>query len=206
MINTEPYFIAYARVSTPSQSCENQIKIFLDMGVTRNHIWSDEGVSGILPPNERPAYQEMKAYLMNNRAEVKGVYVFQLSRLGRDPLSTLQEMMWYLEHNIDLLPTSDSDRVYATLPVEFKPLMMGILTFLAGMEREQLKERIHAGIEIAKVKGVKFGRKTKKPDFKKIDELKKKYGWSTRAALRFTGTNENTYYKYAKLERKKVVM
>lgn len=202
MDNTEGYFIAYARVSTPSQSCENQIKIFTDLGVTRDHIWADEGVSGILPPGERPAYQDMKAYLLNHRAEVKGIYIFQLSRLGRDPLSTLQEMMWYLSQDIDLLPTSDSDKIYATLPKEFKPLMMGVLTFMAGMEREQLKERISAGIEIAKLKGIKFGRKTKKPDFKKIDELKAKYGWSTRAALRFTGTNENTFYKYLKLEKK----
>jgi DNA invertase Pin-like site-specific DNA recombinase len=201
MNNTEPYFIGYARVSTPSQSCENQIKIFLDIGVKRGHIWSDEGVSGILPPNERPQYQEMKAYLMNHKTEIKGVYIFQVSRLGRDPLSTLQEMLWYLENHIDLIPTSESDKIYSTLPDEFKPLLMGILTFLANMEREQLKQKINAGIEMAKARGQKFGRKTKKPDFKKIDELKKKYGWSTRAALRFTGTNENTYYKYAKLEK-----
>jgi DNA invertase Pin-like site-specific DNA recombinase len=203
-INTEPYYIAYARVSTPSQSSENQIKIFLEKGVEREHIWADEGISGILPPNERPAYQEMKAYLMNNKKDIKGVYIFQISRLGRDPISTLNEMLWYLEQNIDLLPTSDSDKIYSTLPNEFKPLLMGILTFLANMEREQLKQRIKAGIEVAKAKGMKFGRKTKKPDFKKIDELKKKYGWSTRAALRFTGTNENTFYKYKKMEKKEV--
>jgi len=200
-INTEPYFIAYARVSTPSQSCENQIKIFLEKGVKREHIWSDEGISGILPPNERPAYQDMKAYLTNNKKDIKGVYIFQISRLGRDPISTLNEMLWYLENNIDLLPTSESDKIYSTMPNEFKPLLMGILTFLANMEREQLKQKIKAGIEVAKAKGMVLGRKTKKPDFKKINELKKKYGWSTRAALRFTGTNENTYYKYLKLEK-----
>jgi len=199
--NTEPYFIAYARVSTPSQTCENQIKIFLEHDVKREHIWADEGVSGILPPNERPAYQEMKAYLVENKKNIKGVYIFQISRLGRDPISTLNEMLWYLENNIDLLPTSESDRIYSTLPNEFKPLLMGILTFLANMEREQLKQKIKAGIELAKSRGMKLGRKTKRPDFKKIDELKKKYGWSTRAALRFTGTNENTYYKYLKIEK-----
>jgi len=207
-INTEdlnePYFLAYARVSTPSQSCENQIKIFLEKGVTRANIFCDEGISGILPPNERPAYQKMKAYLIDNRGIVNGVYIFQLSRLGRDPLSTLEEMMWYLKHNINLIPTSDSDKIYATLPQEFRPLMMGVLTFLAGMEREQLKERIHAGIEIAKLKGIKFGRKTKKPNFEKVDELKKQYNWSTRAALHFLNINENTYYKYKK-ELKEVV-
>ena len=202
--NTEPYFIAYARVSTPSQSCENQIKIFLEIGVKREHIWADEGISGIKDPNGRPAYQEMKAFLMNNKKDIKGVYIFQISRLGRDPISTLNEMLWYLENNIDLMPTSDSDKIYSTLPNEFKPLLMGILTFLANMEREQLKQRIKAGIEVAKARGMKFGRKAKKPDFKKIDELKKKYGWSTRAALRFTGTNENTFYKYKKMEKKEV--
>lgn len=204
-INTEPYFIAYARVSTPSQSCENQIKIFLEKGVKRENIYADEGVSGILPPNERPQYQAMKEFLINHKQDVKGVYIFQVSRLGRDPLSTLQEMLWYLENHIDLLPTSDSDKIYSTLPNEFKPLLMGILTFLANMERAQLKEKIQAGIEVAKARGQKFGRKSKKPDFKKIEELKSKYGWSTRAALRFTGTNENTYYKYLKLEKKKIL-
>lgn len=202
--NTEPYFIAYARVSTPSQSCENQIKIFLEKGVKREYIYADEGVSGILPPNERPQYQAMKEFLINHKQEIKGVYIFQVSRLGRDPLSTLQEMLWYLENRIDLLPTSDSDRIYSTLPDEFKPLLMGILTFLANMERSQLKEKIQAGIEVAKARGQKFGRHTKKPDFKKIEDLKSKYKWSTRAALRFTGTNENTYYKYLKFEKKKI--
>ena len=203
-INTEPFFIGYARVSTPNQSCENQIKIFLEKGVKREHIWSDEGISGILPPNERPAYQEMKAFLMNNRKDIKGVCIFQISRLGRDPISTLNEMLWYLENNVELLPISDSDKIYSTMPNEFKPLLMGILTFLANMEREQLKQRIKAGIEVAKARGMKFGRKTKKPDFKKIDELKKKYGWSTRAGSRYTGTNENTFYKYKKMEKKEV--
>ena len=69
------------------------------------------------------------------------------------------------------------------------------------MEREQLKEKIKVGIEVAKARGQKFGRKPKKPDFKKINELKEKYRWSTRAALHFTGTNENTYYKYLRLEK-----
>ena len=89
-INTEPFFIGYARVSTPNQSCENQIKIFLEKGVKREHIWSDEGISGILPPNERPAYQEMKAFLMNNRKDIKGVCIFQISRLGRDRYINLE--------------------------------------------------------------------------------------------------------------------
>ena len=200
----DPYFLAYARVSTPSQSCENQIRIFTDLGIPRDRIYADEGVSGILPPNERPAYQSMKIHILNNKDRIKGVYVFQVSRLGREPLSTLQEMLWYLENHIQLIPTSESDRIYASLPDEFKPLLMGILTFLANMEREQLKQKIQAGIEVAKARGQKFGRKSKKPDFKKINELKEKYNWSTRAALHFTGTNENTYYKYLRLEKKEI--
>jgi DNA invertase Pin-like site-specific DNA recombinase len=123
--------------------------------------------------------------------------------LVQDPIFC--RLLWYLENHIDLLPTSESDKIYSTLPDEFKPLLMGILTFLANMKREQLKQKISAGIELAKARGQKFGRKTKKPDFKKIEELKQKYGWSTRAALRYTGTNENTYYKYLKFEKPVVV-
>jgi DNA invertase Pin-like site-specific DNA recombinase len=185
----------YVRVSTDEQDPDSQIKILRDAGIHPDLIFSDVGISGTRAPGDRPAYRRLLKVL--EAGEIKDLYVSELSRLGRDTISTLEEMIRLNRAGVTVHSLSTNERVIEEAGPEFKPLLISALQLAADLERKHLSERTKAGMEAARARGAKPGRPEVKIPVEKIREFMDR-GLSERSAVLASGTKLSTYYRKKK--------
>ena len=162
----------YARVSTKEQDCTRQL-IELRQ-VAENHGWIivdeyvDEGISG--SKKNRPELDRMMKDAISRKFEM--VATLELSRLGRSVKNMCEIVDLLKSKNINLFIKNQN--VDTSTPVgEF---FFNIMNSVAQYEREIIRERIVSGLENAKRKGVRLGKKTNlTPQVReKIIEMKSK--------------------------------
>jgi DNA invertase Pin-like site-specific DNA recombinase len=152
----------YARVSTSSQTTENQLidlrQTAQRMGYTIVAEFVDNGISGAKGRSDRPALDQMLKQAAQRRFDM--ILCWDISRLGRS-LQNLVEILTDLQSlKIDLffqqqgLDTSTSSG----------RMMFSVFGALAEYERELIRERVIAGQQRAKAQGVKLGRPSKMND------------------------------------------
>jgi DNA invertase Pin-like site-specific DNA recombinase len=152
----------YARVSTASQTTENQLldlrQTAQRMGYTIVAEFVDNGISGAKSRCDRPALDQMLKQATQRRFDM--ILCWDISRLGRS-LQNLVEILTELQSlKIDLffqqqgLDTSTSSG----------RMMFSVFGALAEYERELIRERVIAGQQRAKAQGVKLGRPSKMND------------------------------------------
>ncbi len=152
----------YARVSTSSQTTENQLldlrQTAQRMGYTIVAEFVDNGISGAKSRCDRPALDQMLKQATQRRFDM--ILCWDISRLGRS-LQNLVEILNELQSlKIDLffqqqgLDTSTSSG----------RMMFSVFGALAEYERELIRERVIAGQQRAKAQGVKLGRPSKMND------------------------------------------
>jgi DNA invertase Pin-like site-specific DNA recombinase len=152
----------YARVSTASQTTENQLldlrQTAQRMGYTIVAEFVDNGISGAKGRADRPALDQMLKQATQRRFDM--ILCWDISRLGRS-LQNLVEILTDLQSmKIDLffqqqgLDTSTSSG----------RMMFSVFGALAEYERELIRERVIAGQQRAKSQGVKLGRPSKMND------------------------------------------
>jgi DNA invertase Pin-like site-specific DNA recombinase len=135
--------IVYGRISTNNQNSERQEsegkKLFIDK------------CSGTIPFAERPEAKKLLKYCKANEVEVE---VLDIDRLGRnlsDILNTIEAFKKdKIEVHIKSLGVSSSSPLFETI--------IGIFGTVAQLEKNLIKERTKAGIEIAKLQGKYLGR------------------------------------------------
>jgi len=149
----------YARVSTSTQTAENQL---LDLRATAARAgyqiiteFVDSGISGAKGRADRPQLDALLKAATQRKFEM--VMVWDISRLGRS-LQNLVEILTELQSlKIDLffqqqgLDTSTSSG----------RMMFSVFGALAEYERELIRERVIAGQQRAKAQGRKLGRPSK---------------------------------------------
>jgi DNA invertase Pin-like site-specific DNA recombinase len=147
----------YARVSTAKdQSCERQILELRQ--VAENHNWSvvdeyiDEGISGT--KKSRPELDRMLKDALLRKFDV--VATLELSRLGRS-VKNMCEIADLLKQKSINLFVKNQNIDTSTIVGE---LFFNIINSISQYERDLTAERIKSGLENAKRKGVKLGRKT----------------------------------------------
>ena len=148
--------ILYARVSTTSQTTENQL---LTLRATAQRMdWKivaelvDHGISGSKGKEERPAFDRL--HHMIQRRECDVVMVWSIDRLGRS-MTHLVEFMDALQAvGIDLF--AEKQALNTATPAG--RMVFGIFSALAEFEREIIRERVKSGIARAKANGIKCGR------------------------------------------------
>lgn len=142
--------IAYTRVSTDDQTCENQRRA-IEARYNVSKIFSDDGVSGAIAASQRPAMSALVAYVR----EGDTVVVAAIDRLGRDTIDVLT--------TVDALKTKGvsivSMREGFDLATDAGKLMLTMLAAVAELERSNMKARQMAGLERAKAEGRNLGRK-----------------------------------------------
>ena len=163
----------YARVSTKEQDCTRQL-IELRQ-VAENHGWMivdeyvDTGISGA--KKNRPELDRMMNDAISRKFEM--VATLELSRLGRSVKNMCEIVDLLKSKNINLFIKNQN--VDTSTPVgEF---FFNIMNSVAQYEREIIRERIVSGLENAKRKGVRLGKKTNlTPQVReKIIEMKSKH-------------------------------
>lgn len=142
-----PKKIGYARVSTLDQCADLQRDALLAAGCER--LFMDEGVSGTA--RKRPALGEALASLERGDHLV----VWKLDRLGRS-LPHLIEILEGLNargvHFESLTEKIDTSSIYG----EF---IFHLIGAMAQMERRLISERTRAGLNAARRRGARLGRR-----------------------------------------------
>ena len=140
----------YVRVSTKEQNTdrqtESEFKLYIDQ------------VSGLLPFGERPS---AKRLINDIRAgKVNYVTIHSVDRLGRNVIDMQNQLNWFIENRVQLFfeniqmnlinPDGNINLI--------SKMIIDLLSSVANLEIESIKERQNQGIRIAKAKGAYKGR------------------------------------------------
>jgi DNA invertase Pin-like site-specific DNA recombinase len=147
----------YARVSTGSQTTENQIRELRQ--VAERHGWEvvaefrDNGISGAKSRDKRPGLDKLLQAVARREFDI--VMAWSVDRLGRS-LQNLVEFLGELHgKRVDLyLHQQGLDTSTPAGKALFQ--MMGVF---AEFERAMIKERVRSGLERAKAQGRVLGRR-----------------------------------------------
>lgn len=139
--------IGYARVSTDDQKLDLQLDALNKDGC--ESVYRDEGISG--STSTRPGLDSCLASLKRGDCLV----VWKLDRLGRS-----------LEHLISVVKKLSEDGVgFKSISEGFDTttpageMIFHIIGALAQFERQLIRERVTAGLQAAKKRGTKLGRR-----------------------------------------------
>jgi DNA invertase Pin-like site-specific DNA recombinase len=148
----------YTRVSTPTQSTENQRNDLERLAAARgwNIVaqFTDDGITGATGRNGRPALDAMLKAA--TRGEFDLVAVWALDRLGRSLQHLVETVNELRALSVDLFSYQQS--LDTTTPAG--RLAFQVFGALSEYERSLIKERVRAGIERARRNGTKLGRPT----------------------------------------------
>lgn len=130
--------IAYYRVSTGDQSIEAQRAA---MGGSFDQEFSDHGISGSTLAADRPGF----AKLLETVRKGDTISVYAVDRLGRDALDVQSTVRTLMAKGV----TVD---VHGLGPItgDIGNLILAVLSQVAEMERNRIKERCNAGREAAR--------------------------------------------------------
>ena len=155
----------YYRVSTYEQtldmqklSVERWIEGFeRDNGKCKVTVYEDIGKSG--SDNDRPEFKKMITHAEEQRFDI--LLVYKLDRLTRDATTAIRMVLNLDSMGVEFV--SATQRIFDH-GVPFRRVMIALFAELAQMEREMIVERVKAGLDAAKARGVKLGAPTKKSE------------------------------------------
>jgi DNA invertase Pin-like site-specific DNA recombinase len=189
----------YARTSTEKQNISSQLAALKDVGIPIDLIFFDEGISGMKAPEERKGYRRLMK--MIEAGGVQDLYVFELSRIGRDTISTLGELIRLERAGVTVHSLSPQEKILEETQPAFRPLLISALQIAAEIERVHISERTRAGLEMVRLHGSKSGLKPggqeKPPNMNLIKGFMEK-GLSERSAVLASGAKLSTYYRWKK--------
>lgn len=184
----------YARVSTTEQKLDRQLAEFKPYEPYQ--LYCDK-MSG--KDFNRKQYQKMRKKLKSGDTLI----ILSLDRLGRNYDLIKQEWSYLVNKGV-LIKVLDMPLIDTTnnnlISKFISDLVVQLLSFVAQMERDKIKERQAQGIAQAKLRGVHLGRpKTTLPD--NFDEVARKYKdreITFDEAIELTKLSRATFFKYAK--------
>ena len=149
--------VIYARVSTLDQTVDNQLIELRDhcskMGWEIVKEYTDEGLSGTLSREKRPALNAM--IKDGYRKKFDTVVCWDISRIGR----SMKELIMFLSDMKDRGIGICSVRQGFDTSTSMGEIMFQFVGILSSWEREMIRERTLAGLERAKSEGKTLGRK-----------------------------------------------
>ena len=166
-------YVGYVRTSIKDEKIENQKKAIRDKyGDIK--IFEDIGVSGIVPAKQRNGFSELLQYIEEHLNEVDGIVVFELSRIGRSFIETLNLVTELERKGVRVISVSPQESWTTMESSEIRQLITMIFTWAADMERKNLIERTKQGIARARSEGKHIGRPKRKINWREFDKWRKK--------------------------------
>ena len=149
----------YCRVSTVSQKLDRQLLGLTDGTDSKNQILYEDRCSGMIPLSERPAGSRMLRDIEEGLIDT--VVCWELSRLGRDLISILEQTREFTEKGIQLIVQKEGIRLLLDdgKPNPIASLLISCLSSLAELFRTQQLEAQREGILVRKNAGLYTGRK-----------------------------------------------
>jgi DNA invertase Pin-like site-specific DNA recombinase len=146
----------YARVSTDEQTTENQLREL--RAVAARHDWTivqefvDQGISGSKGRDQRPQFDALQIGVA--RKEFDQVAAWSVDRLGRSLSHLVQFLDELKAKGVDLYLHQQA--LDTSTPAG--RMVFGMCSVFAEFERSMIQERIRAGLQRARAKGIKLGR------------------------------------------------
>lgn len=161
--------VAYVRVSTAQQETEAQRAEITAAAEARGYTiatWYDETITG--RTLKRPALAQLREDVRRRR--VSTVFVFALDRLSRagvlDSLTLLRELEGAGASVISLKdPIPEPGAPH-------RDLVLSVLFWVAEMESKRRSERTRAGLDVARRRGRRLGRRPREVDVQRVHALR----------------------------------
>ena len=189
----------YVRVSSKDQNTDRQIEALIKVGLDRKNIYVEKQ-SG--KDFDRKEYKK----LIRKLKPGDELYIKAIDRLGRNYDETIEQWQFLTRSKeVDIIvidfPLLDTRRQVSGITGKFiADLVLQILSYVAQVERENIRQRQAEGIRIAKKKGVKFGRpRIEIPDeFESVYNLYVEKKLSLRQGAKLLNTNHATFSRWVK--------
>lgn len=157
----------YARVSTRDQSCEMQLKDLRTYAEARGFIifreYIDQGVSG--SKNSRPELDKLMGDA--RKRKIEAVICWRFDRFARSCKHLLLALEEFRELGIGFVSYMENIDTTSALG----RAIFTIVAAVAELERNLIVERVQAGINHAREKGKRLGRRRRQVDVGRIAEL-----------------------------------
>lgn len=183
----------YARVSTKDQNLDRQL---VELQKYTDKIYSDKE-SG--KDFERISYKKLTKKLKKGDLLV----IKSIDRLGRDYDMILEE--WKkITHDIGAdikvldMPLLDTSKTEGLTGKFISDLVLQILSYVAETERQNTRQRQREGIQVAKEKGVRFGRPRKREQIDHYCYLYLQGLMKAKDALEQSGVSRGTFFTRVK--------
>jgi putative DNA-invertase from lambdoid prophage Rac len=171
---------AYCRVSTQSQTCDNQIEEIRAAGydIPEQRVITEQ-ISGSCCAFQRPKF----ARLLTDRLEPGDTLVVsKLDRIGRDSIDVQQTIEYCTTHKIRVVVLQLGN---LDLTSSSGALIVKLLSAIASFERDLIIERVNSGLARARAQNVQLGRKPKTtPEQRQLIIERKAAGETTSALAR----------------------
>lgn len=187
--------IGYARVSTKDQNLDRQIESLKEYGCEK--IFADKATGKNF---NRPEFNTMMEVLRAGDTLV----VHEFDRLGRNKKLTLKVLQELKSRGIRLvalnLPTTMMQTNDNLLLETINNIVIELYTMMAQQEIENREKRQREGIDIAKDKGVKFGRTAidYPEEWETIYNMVQNKQITNTRAMQMLGLKKTTYFKLKK--------
>ena len=192
----------YARVSSRDQNLARQLDALEDFGVERRRIFADKASGKDFC---RPSYQRlMRRIRLGDTLVIKSI-----DRLGRSYDDVIEEWRRLTKersvHIVVLdMPLLDTRENRGGLTGEFiADLVLQLLSYVAQLERDNIRQRQAEGIAAAQARGVRFGRPRIEPpkEFADVFELFERGDISCSRAAGLCGVSRATFARWAREKR-----
>lgn len=150
----------YARVSSRDQNLARQMDALRGFGISEDEVFADKA-SG--KDFDRPAYRRLMATLHEGDTLV----VKSIDRLGRNYEEILEEWRAITKEKgaavvvLDMPVLDTRETQQSITGVFIADIVLQLLSYVAQVERENIRQRQAEGIAAARARGVKFGRPRK---------------------------------------------
>jgi len=158
----------YARVSTDGQDPELQLTALrahaANRGWTITEEYIDHGYSGA--KEKRPALDRLMKTAWSGT--VQAVLVWRFDRFARSVKHLIKALEQFRSLNVNFIPFQE--QFDTSTPIG--QAMFTIIGAMAQLERDIIRERVRAGIAVAKARGTRLGRPSVRLNAQELNSLK----------------------------------
>ena len=157
----------YCRVSTTDQKTDMQVNDLRKFATDRNlsiyKEYIDDGFSGSI--KKRPALEKLMEHASKKKYDV--VLVWRFDRFARSSRHLVEALHSFRHLGIDFI--SYNENIDTGSPLG--EAMFTIISAMAQLERDIIRERVKAGLKTARNKGKKLGRPRALVDKEKVEKM-----------------------------------
>lgn len=183
----------YTRTSTrDKQDDDLQRRALTEAGVDERRIYSDQ-ISGSKEARTRKGWSQLDERLEDGDELV----VWRVDRIGRSMIDIINTVHELLARGVTIRSISDG----IDPSTREGRMQLNLMATFAEYERELIQERVQAGVDAAKARGVRFGRPAPDPrkvatNLRVVQRLVEEDGMGVVEAAKTVGWSKATYYRH----------